>query len=232
MKPIANISGETSVLLDSEGDLELWLLGLETRTEFNHFVLKVYNDAFTDGSFKIQYSDIAEPTEEYFHRARVCGVRHKSGQLIGTWGLILKSVEDREFQLPIEIRYNLPIQSIVEKFPEHDLRYAFNGWRTAVDKDALEKYNIERNKSIFVFDFLVRGLTMDFPGKMSEYLGVSEMEKLVFKYHRRVGIPWQIIGEPIHFWNRDRYPCAFLLGEYRDYLQKFHPERLDFIYRR
>ncbi len=175
MKPIANISGETSVLLDSEGDLELWLLGLETRTEFNHFVLKVYNDAFTDESFKIQYSDIAEPTEEYFHRARVCGVRHKSGQLIGTWGLILKSVEDREFQLPIEIRYNLPIQSIVEKFPEHDLRYAFNGWRTAVDKDALEKYNIERNKSIFVFDFLVRGLTMDFPGKMSEYLGVSEM---------------------------------------------------------
>jgi hypothetical protein len=62
MKPITNISGETSVLLDSEGDLELWLLGLETRTEFNHFVLKVYNDAFMDESFRIQYSDIAEPT--------------------------------------------------------------------------------------------------------------------------------------------------------------------------
>ena len=232
MKPIANISGETSVLLDSEGDLELWLLGLETKTEFNNFVLKVYSDAFTDESFKIQYSDIAESTEEYFHRARVCGVRHKSGQLIGTWGLILKSVEDREFQLPIEIRYNLPIQSIVEKFPEHDLRYAFNGWRAAVDKDALEKNNIQRNKSIFVFDFLIRGLTMDFPGKMSEYLGVSELEKLVFKYHRRVGIPWQIIGEPVHFWNRDRYPCAFLLGEFVNYLQKFHPERFDFIYKR
>ncbi len=232
MKPIANISGETSVLLDSEGDLELWLLGLETKTEFNNFVLKVYSDAFTDESFKIQYSDIAESTEEYFHRARVCGVRHKSGQLIGTWGLILKSVEDREFQLPIEIRYNLPIQSIVEKFPEHDLRYAFNGWRAAVDKDALEKNNIQRNKSIFVFDFLIRGLTMDFPGKMSEYLGVSELENLVYKYHRRVGIPWQIIGEPVHFWNRDRYPCAFLLGEFVDYLQKFHPERFDFIYKR
>ena len=232
MKPIANISGEASVLLDSEGDLELWLLGLETKTEFNHFVLKVYNDAFMDEFFRIRYSDIAESTEEYFHRARVCGVRHKSGQLIGTWGLILKSVEDREFQLPIEIRYNFPIQSIVEKFPEHDLRYAFNGWRAAVDKDALEKNNIQRNKSIFVFDFLIRGLTMDFPGKMSEYLGVSELEKLVFKYHRRVGIPWQIIGEPVHFWNRDRYPCAFLLGEFVDYLQKFHPERFDFIYKR
>ncbi|MFZ5628465.1 MAG: hypothetical protein ACOY5B_05005 [Spirochaetota bacterium] len=227
-----NISKEESVLLDAEGDLELWLLGLETRDEFNQFVLKVYNDAFTDGSYKIPARDIAEPTAEYFHRARVCGVRHKSGKLIGTWGLILKDASDTAFRLPIEVRYDLPVERIVHNLKSAKTRFAFNGWRTAVDKDALEKFAIDRNKSIFVFDFLIRGLTMDLPGDPAEYLGLAEMEKLVYKYHRRVGIPWQIIGEPVHFWNRDRYPCAFQLGEFRDYMRAHHPERYEFLYER
>ncbi len=232
MKERNHISNGKSIHLDTVDDLELWLLGIETRNEFNEFVLKVYNDAFTDGSYKIPPNDISEPTTEYFHEARVCGVRHKSGQLIGTWGLILKDIGDEGFKLPIEIRYNLPVEKILNTLKLDHIQYAFNGWRTAVDKDALEKFDLDRNKSIFVFDFLIRGLTMDLPGDASSYLGLAEMEKLVFKYHRRVGIPWQIIGDPVHFWNRDRYPCAFQLGEFRDYMRKHHPERYSFLYER
>lgn len=238
MKSTTNISGEKSIHLDTVDDLELWLLGTETRPEFNEFILKVYNDAFTggasgtDGTYQIPAHEISEPTAEYFHRARVCGVRHKSGQLIGTWGLILKEVTDTQFKLPIEIRYNLPVEKIVRDLNSPATRYAFNGWRTAVDKDALEKFQIDRNKSIFVFDFLIRGLTMDLAGEASDYLGLAEMEKLVYKYHRRVGIPWQIIGEPVHFWGRDRYPCAFQLGEFKDYMKEHHPERYTFLYER
>jgi hypothetical protein len=232
MNQTRHISDGKSLHLDTVDDLELWLLGTETRPEFNEFVLKVYNDAFTDGTYKIPAHEISEPTAEFFHKARVCGVRHKSGQLIGTWGLILKEVNDTQFKLPIEIRYKLPVEKIVSDLNSSATRYAFNGWRTAVDKDALEKFNIDRNKSIFVFDFLIRGLTMDLPGEANEYLGLAEMEKLVYKYHRRVGIPWQIIGEPVHFWNRDRYPCAFQLGEFKDYMKAHHPERYAFLYER
>ena len=226
------VSDGDSVFLDREGDLELWLLGLETREEFNRFVLKVYNDAFTDGSFQIPVEEISGPTTDYFHRAKVCGVRHKNGTLIGTWGLILKEIEDRSFRLPIELRYELPVEKIVSDLHSKDTRYAFNGWRTAVDKDALEAFHFDRNKSIFVFDFLIRGLTMDLPGEAREYLGLAEMEMLVFKYHRRVGIPWQILGEPVHFWGRDRYPCAFQLGEFKEYMKLHHPERYAFLYQR
>ncbi|MBS0618880.1 MAG: hypothetical protein JSR44_11875 [Spirochaetes bacterium] len=121
MQHAQNISAEKSIRLDAEGDLELWLLGLETRDEFNAFVLKVYNDAFAKDDYKISAHEIAEPTAEYFHRARVCGVRHKSGTLI---------------------------------------------------------------------------------------------------------------GEPMHFWNRDRYPCAFQLGAFKDYMRAHHPERYAFLYER
>lgn len=43
----AEISGTASKRLDVRDDLELWLLGTETIPEFNEFVLKVYNQAFT-----------------------------------------------------------------------------------------------------------------------------------------------------------------------------------------
>lgn len=105
------IYGTQSKKLDSRDDLELWLLGTETIPEFNAFVLKVYNQAFTGGP-----------------------------------------------------------------------------------------------------------------------AGAAEMEMLVLKYHRRVGIPWQIIGEPVNFWNRDRYPCAFRMGEYKEYMRTHHPERFAFLY--
>ena len=230
MNSFASISGEKSAKLDAAGDLELWLLGTETIPEFNSFVLKVYNQAFTDGSYQIPAEEISQPTTDFFHKARVCGVRHTSGQLIGTWGLIVKEVNDTNFKLPIELRYGLTVEQIVRDMNEPGIHYAFNGWRTAVDKDALEKFQIDRNKSIFVFDFLIRGLTMDLPGDPAEYLGLAEMEKLVYKYHRRVGIPWQVIGEPVHFWGRDRYPCAFRLGEFKDYMRAHHPERYAFLY--
>ena len=75
MNETRHISDGKSIHLDTVDDLELWLLGTETRPEFNEFVLKVYNDAFTDGTYKIPAHEIAEPTAEYFHKARVCGVR-------------------------------------------------------------------------------------------------------------------------------------------------------------
>ncbi len=232
MQKLAHISNGKSIHLDTFDELELWLLGTETREEFNEFVLNVYNEAFTDGSYKIPLNEISAPTAEYFHQARVCGVRHKSGQLIGTWRLILKKVGNDSFKLPIEIRYHLPIERILEELKLDQIEFAFNGWRTAVDKNALEKFQIDRNKSIFVFDFLIRGLTMDLPGNANSYLGLAEMEYLVYKYHRRVGIPWEIIGEPVHFWSRDRYPCAFQLGQFKDYMGKNHPERYSFLYER
>lgn len=231
MGGFASISEQTQTLLDRENDLELWLLGTDTIPEFNSFVHRVYNQAFTDGA-QIELDEIAGPTREFFHRARVCGVRHTSGQLVGTWGLIVKEASDTDFRLPIELRYNLPVERILTDLQAPEIRYAFNGWRTAVDKDALEKFNIDRNKSIFVFDFLIRGLTMDLPGDPSEYLGLAEMEKLVFKYHRRVGIPWEIIGEPLYFWGRDRYPCAFKLGTFKETMRQQHPERYAFLYER
>src|SRR5690349_10629883 len=97
----AEISGLASKKLDSRDDLELWLLGTETIPEFNAFILKVFNQAFTDGSYEIPAHEIENASAEYFHRARVCGVRHKTGQLIGTWGLVLKDMDDPAFLLPI-----------------------------------------------------------------------------------------------------------------------------------
>lgn len=227
----AEISGKTSKRIDARDDLELWLLGTETIPEFNAFILKVFNQAFTDGSYSIPPHEIENASAEFFHRARVCGVRHKTGQLIGTWGLVLKDMEDPGILLPIEKRYGISTAQILEKMNAPEARYVFNGWRTAVDKDALEKFQIDRTKSIFVFDFLLRGLTMGFADDPAHYIGAAEMEMLVLKYHRRVGIPWQIIGEPINFWNRDRYPCAFRMAEYKEYMRTHHPERHDFLYR-
>ncbi|MBN8222518.1 MAG: hypothetical protein J0L53_16495, partial [Spirochaetes bacterium] len=158
----AEISGKTSKRIDARDDLELWLLGTETIPEFNAFILKVFNQAFTDGSYSIPPHEIENASAGFFHRARVCGVRHKTGQLIGTWGLVLKDMEDPGFLLPIEKRYGISTAQILEKMNAPEAKYVFNGWRTAVDKDALEKFQIDRTKSIFVFDFLLRGLTMGF----------------------------------------------------------------------
>ena len=227
---LQNISGENATLLDTEGDLELWLLGTENIPEFNAFILRVYNQAFTKGEFTIPASDIEPASAEFFHRARVCGVRHRSGALVGTWGLVVKELADTIFQLPTEQKYALPLAKIAHDLNAPQIRYVFNGWRNAIDKDALEEFHIDRNKSIFIFDFLLRGLTQDFQGIENECLGIADMEMLVYKYHRRVGIPWHIVGEPIHFWSRDRYPCAFKLGEYRDYMLAHHPERAAFLF--
>jgi len=226
----AEISGVIGKKLDTRDDLELWLLGSEDIPEFNTFVLKVYNQAFMDGTYQIPEEDVTLPTADYFHRARVCGVRHKTGQLIGTWGLILKDLNDPDFLLPIEKRYSISAATILEKMKAPEAKYVFNGWRTAVDKDALEKFQIDRTKSIFVFDFLLRGLTLGFQDDPARYIGAAEMEMLVLKYHRRVGIPWQIIGDPVNFWNRDRYPCAFRMSEYKEYMRAHHIERHDFLY--
>ncbi len=106
----------------------------------------------------------------------------------------------------------------------------FNGWHTAIDKEAMERLNLPKQKSIFIFDYLLRGLTRDFSDESSNYLGVSEMEMLVLKYHRRVGISWIILGGTINYWGRDRYPCGFKLGQFEDYLKTNHPYRHKFIY--
>ena len=222
---------ESSRCVDSAGDLELWRMGPDQAEEMNDFVYRIYADAFReDGIVPFTHKEIAEIGGEYFQCARVCAVRHKDGTLLGTWGLILKSVEDESFQLPIEKAFAITPAQIAQKMGLSEARILFNGWRTAIDKEALEKHGIDRSKSIFVFDFLLRGLTADF-GEMSQsILGVAEMELLVLKYHRRIGIPWEILGEAKHYWGRDRYPCAFRLSEFEAHMRKHHPDRADFLY--
>lgn len=229
----SQISGESSRLLEKHGDLQLWLLGTADIPEFNRFILKVYNQAFSEGENRVPAQDIEEQSQMYFPRARMCGVRHVSGALIGTWGLVLKDLENpaaREFQLPTESYYGLTPETIITKMEAPDTRFIFNGWRTAVDKDVLQELKIDRNRSIFIFDLLMRGLTLNFKGEPSQYLGIADMEMLVYKYHRRVGIPWRILGDPIHFWGRDRYPCGFQFGEYLEYMRAHHPARFDFLH--
>ncbi len=219
-------------MLEEHGELQLWLLGTDVIEEFNSYILKVYNEAFSAEEPAVPVQDIEEQSAAYFHRARVCGVRHNSGRLVGTWGLVLKDLQDpdqAEFQLPTQSYYGLSSESILETMEAPDVRYLFNGWRTAVDKDALETLQLDRNRSIFIFDLLMRGLTLDFKGEAAEYLGIADMEKLVYKYHRRVGIPWRILGEPIHFWGRDRYPCGFRFGDYIEHMRTHHPERYAFL---
>lgn len=225
------ISRRESQLLHESGDLALWLLGSNDIEEFNRFVTTVYNEAFSEAAGgSISAAELAAQTSEYFPHTRMCAVRHADGTLLGTWGLITKDTHlPGGFLLPIESRYGISVAQIQEKM-NAPARFVFNGWRTAVDKNALEAYGIARTKSIFIFDYLLKGLTMDFGADAEEYLGAAEMELLVLKYHRRVGIPWQVIGDPLFFWGRDRYPCAFRLSEFKDYMKKHHPERFEFIY--
>jgi hypothetical protein len=228
------LSGTASKKLESHGDLELWLLGTDTIDEFNQHVYTVYNEAFgvTRGETEVLMQEIAPAALENFPRARVCGVRHVSGALVGTWGLIVRDISTSGMPLPTEEKYALDLNGVVRKLDAGGIRTVFNGWRTAINKNTLEKFKIDRAKSIFIFDLLLRGLTQDFSGRENEFLGIADMEKLVYKYHRRIGIPWHIVGEPIHFWNRDRYPCAFKLGEYRDYMVAHHPDRAAFLFAR
>jgi len=222
---------EKSIFIEEIDGLELWRLGNDHFDEFNDFIFHVYGEAFGEnGNLPFTHSDIAEQSKIYFHRTKVCGIKHPSGVLLGTWGLVLKDLRKDSYPLPIETRYGLSSEEIVKSTGATDISYIFNGWRTAIDKEAIQKLNIPKQKSIFIFDFLLRGLTKDFAGNSSSYLGVSEMEMLVLKYHRRVGIPWVILGEPLHFWGRDRFPCAFQLGLFEDYLKTNHPERHKFIY--
>lgn len=221
---------EKSFFIEEIEGLELWRLGLDSVNEFNRFIFKVYSEAFgTDGILPFTFEDIEIQSAMYFSKTKVCGIRHPDGTLLGTWGLVLKDIRKDSFLLPIEKNYNLSSDEIIRIMEAENIRYIFNGWRTAVDKDAMERLNLPKQKSIFIFDFLLRGLTKDFTGSSDTYLGVSEMEKLVYKYHRRVGIPWVILAEPKEYWGRDRYPCAFRMGEFQDYLKKNHPERFVFL---
>ncbi|HMV79188.1 MAG TPA: hypothetical protein PL048_19290 [Leptospiraceae bacterium] len=221
---------EKSFFIEEIEGLQLWRLGLDSRDEFNRFIFKVYSEAFgTDGILPFSFEDIETQSALYYSKTKVCGIRHPDGTLLGTWGLVLKNVEKDRFLLPIEANYSLSSAEIIRIMGEKNIQYIFNGWRTAIDKEAMERLNLPRQKSIFIFDFLLRGLTKDFTGSSDTYLGVSEMEKLVYKYHRRVGIPWVILAEPKEYWGRDRYPCAFRMGEFQDYLKKNHPERFVFL---
>ncbi|AFM11765.1 hypothetical protein [Turneriella parva] len=220
------LSGKTSERLESFGELELWLLGQDAIEEFNRHVYTVYNEAFGP----VPMEEIAPAAYENFSRARVCGVRHASGKLVGTWGLIVRELGGHEAPLPTEKAYGLDLRKTVQDLGASEVTHVFNGWRTAINKEALVEFKIDRTQSIFIFDLLLRGLTQDFAGNENAFLGIADMEMLVYKYHRRIGIPWQQIGEAIHFWNRDRYPFAFKLGEYRDYMRAHHAERAAFLF--
>lgn len=217
--------------IDRVGDLELWRMGLNESAEMDDFVYRIYADAFGEaGTVPFTRGEIAAIGQEYFHRARVCAVRHVDGTLLGTWGLILKSLEDQSFLLPIEKAFGLHPAEIVEKMNATGTGFLFNGWRTAIDKDALEAHGIDRSRSIFVFDFLLRGLTADFGDLTNRMLGVAEMEQLVLKYHRRIGIPWVILGEPKTYWGRERFPCSFRLSDFEEHMRKHHPDRAAFLF--
>jgi len=222
------LSGKTSEKLETFGELELWLLGEDNIEEFNQHVYTVYNEAFGP----VPMNEIAPAAYENFSRARVCGVRHSSGRLVGTWGLIVRELDGNAAALPTEEKYALNLKQVVSELGASEITHVFNGWRTAINKDALAEFKIDRTQSIFIFDLLLRGLTQDFAGNENAFLGIADMEMLVYKYHRRIGIPWQQIGGAIHFWNRDRYPFAFKLGEYRDYMRAHHPERAAFLFDR
>jgi len=225
------ISGPMSELLYEFQGLELWLLGQDTLDEFNRFLYKVYNDAFAEANGgPLNREELEAQSALFFPRTRMCGVRHGDGTLLGTWGLIVKDLKSDAFQLPIESRYGISAQKIVEQMRAPETKYLFNGWRTAIDKQTLENYGIAKSKSILLFDLLLKGLHADFESDSKQYLGVAEMEMLVLKYHRRIGIPWEIIGAPIFFWGRDRFPCAFRLAEYKEYMKEHHPERFELVF--
>lgn len=211
--------------------LELWRLGRDRFEAFNQFVWGVYKEAFAEnGAVPFTLSDIQKSSELYFDQAKVCAVIHPDGTILGTWGLILKAVGDTT-KLPVEEEFGLSSAEILEAMGTPNARYLFNGWRTAVSKQALEEHGLAANRSIYVFDLLLRGLTEDFSAP-EEFLGIAEMENLVLKYHRRVGIPWQVLGEARRFWGRDRFPCAFRLGEMVETIRTKHPDRYRFIYER
>ena len=223
----------TSIRMEQIDDLELWQLGSDRMEEFNRFIYKIYSEAFRENeAIPFTFQEIASASQEYFHRTKLCAVYHKDGDLLGTWGLVLKDLQREDFLLPIESRFGISAKRILEIAKAKGIHYMFNGWRTAIDKKALERVGLPGSKSIYIFDFLLRGLTSDFGEESSRYLGVAEMEMLVLKYHRRVGLPWIILGEPLHFWGRDRYPCAFNLGEFETYLKTHHPERHRFLYQK
>jgi hypothetical protein len=223
---------ENSVFIEEVDGLELWRLGNNEFDTFNRFIFKVYSEAFgKDGVIPFSFQDIETQSALYFNHTKICGIKSPEGFLLGTWGLILKDLNRDEFLLPLEKNYNMKTDTILTKMEAPNTRYIFNGWRTAVDKEGLEKINLPRQKSVFLFDFLLRGLTKDFSGETNQYLGISEMELLVLKYHRRIGIPWVILGDPIDYWGRDRFPCAFKMEIFEEYLRKNHPERYQFIYK-
>lgn len=220
---------EQSERLEEVQGFELWRLGRDRFDDFNDFVWTVYEEAFAEnGSVPFTREEIAQSSEEHFDRAKVCAVVHPDGTILGTWGLILKEVTDSSL-LPIQKEFGLSTTDILEKTQSEKIKYLFNGWRTAVDKHALEKHGLAANKSIFVFDLLLRGLTENF-SEPELFMGVAEMEMLVLKYHRRVGIPWVILGEAHRYWGRDRFPCAFRLEDMVENIRQKYPQRYDFIY--
>jgi hypothetical protein len=226
------LSGKISQRLESFGDLELWLLGEDAIKEFNQHIYEVYNDSFgkTRGESEVPMSEIEPAAHKNFPRGRICGVRHSTGKLVGTWGIIVRELDGTDAPLPTEEKYELNLKQVLADLGVPQIKYIFNGWRTAVNKEALTEFNIDRTQSIFIFDLLLRGLTQDFVGREDDFLGIADMEMIVYKYHRRVGIPWQKIGDGINFWNRDRFPFAFKLGAYRDYMRQHHPERAAFLF--
>ena len=222
---------ERSEKLEENSGVELWELGRDRFDDFNRFVWEVYREAFAEnGSVGFTLADIVADSDEHFDRAKVCAVIHPDGSILGTWGLILKEVSDHTV-LPVQKGFNLSTADILEKMQSPRAEFMFNGWRTAINKTALEEHGFAANRSIFIFDLLLRGLTEGFVDH-ERFLGVAEMEMLVLKYHRRIGIPWRILGDPHSYWGRERYPCAFRLGEMVTTLREKHPDRYAFIYDR
>jgi len=219
--------------LESFGDLELWKLGLEWLEPFNQFVEKVYYNSrskkYRWGANEIK--ELTADSEYYFPRTKLCAVLTREGRLLATWGLILKEIGSANgFHLPIEKKFKMSLEDINRKM-ETNAHYFFNGWRTAVDKELLIEKGYDKSTSIFLLDILLRGLSENFKHENTAYMGVAEMENVVLRYHKRIGVPWHKLGQPKTYWGSQKFPCAFRLEDYEENMKLNHPDRYRFIYK-
>ncbi len=218
-------------MLDDLGDLQIWTLGEEWLPRFNAHIQKIYQDRDTAYAWGPgEFDQILEENRVYLPHTKLCAVMTPGGEIVGTWGLILKRLGSNEFQLPIEKKFGVDLEEVNRTLGTHG-RWFFNGFRTAIDKDKLEAMGYSRSKSVRIFDLLLRGLTQDFTEGNDMYVGVAEMEETVLRYHRLIGIPWVTLGEPREYWGSAKYPCAFSLPEYETNMKERHYDRYKLIYR-
>ena len=218
--------------LETIDGLKLAILGSEWLEPFNTFIANIYSGG--SEKFHLNEKEVAMLTEEsavYFPHTKLAAVLSPDDRLVATWGLILKDTrEPGGLVLPLEKQFHLNFDTIKQQM-NSDAVFFFNGWRTAIDKNIMHELGFDKPYSIRIFDMLLRILVEDFAEESRFYMGIAEMENIVLRYHRRIGIPWQKLGEAKSYLGAERYPCAFKLEEFEANLKENYPERYDFVYK-